>query len=335
MTVPVLVGHALSPAAHATIEAVDGASVRWLELPDQATADTLADDPVEVLFADVIPTDLARVPNLRWVQYSGAGIDELVVPSDPDCRLTVTTASGGNAVPIAEYVLGAILSISQQHDARAANQHRRRWGWDDARAALFAGGLTGTTVTLVGYGSIGREVARLARAFDMRVLAVKRDPGARVDHGWHRPGRGDPEGILPDRMVGLDGLAAAVSEARFVVMAAPATAATRGSLGDAVLAAMRPDTWLINVARGTLFDQAALTSALSARRIAGAWLDVTAVEPLPADDALWGLPNVRITPHIAGANATSWDVISELFADNLRRYVAGQQLLNRVGPGGY
>jgi phosphoglycerate dehydrogenase-like enzyme len=243
--------------------------------------------------------------------------------------------SGANAVPIAEYVMAAILSVSQRHTERAANQRLHHWQWDASRAALFGQGLTGITLTLIGYGSIGREVARLARAFGMRVLAVKRDPTARRDEGWALPGRGDPDGVLPERIVGLEGLAGAVAEARFVVVAAPATAATRGTLGDATLRAMAGDAWLINVGRGTLFDQAALTRALAEGRIAGAFLDVTAVEPLSPDDPLWDLPTVRITPHVAGAHAGTWDIISGLFADNLRRYVAGEPLINRVGEGGY
>jgi phosphoglycerate dehydrogenase-like enzyme len=335
VVVSVVVGHPLTDDQLAPIRAIPGVSVRVHELADQEAADAFVDAEVEVLYADVVPADLSRVPRLRWVQYSGAGVDELVLPPNWAERLVVTTASGANAVPIAEYVMAAILSVSQRHAERAANQRDHHWAWDASRAALFGRGLTGTTLTLVGYGSIGREVARLARAFGMRVLAVKRDVGTRRDDGWTQPGRGDPDGSLPERIVAADGLAEVVAQARYVVVAAPATAATRGVLGDAVLRAMTRDAWLINVGRGTLFDRDAITRALVEGRIAGAFLDVTAPEPLPADDPLWDLPTVRITPHVAGAHDASWDVIGGLFADNLRRFTAGEPLLNRVGGDGY
>ena len=139
-------------------------------------------------------------------------------------------------------------------------------------------------MTLVGYGSVGREVARLAQPFGVRILAVKARPDERIDTGFRLPGTGDPDGVIPERIVGLERLADVVEEADYVVVAAPSTAETRGVLGAAILAALPPDAWLINVGRGDIFNEPALIDALRGRPSGGAILDVTGVEPLDAEE---------------------------------------------------
>jgi phosphoglycerate dehydrogenase-like enzyme len=305
------------------------------EMPDQASIDQLEDEEVEVLFADSAPTDLTRTPRLRWLQYSGAGVDALAVDAPWERGLLVTSASGTHAVYMAEYAIGAMLIASHRWRERAEHQRLHEWSTNARREALIAQSLEGRTVAIIGYGSIGREVARLANAFGMRVVAVKARPEALADDGWTLPGRGDPEGTIPERVYGLDGIGSAVSEADFVVVAAPLTSGSRAIVGAQILRSIRPDAWLVNVGRGSLFDEDELIEALRTGRLAGATLDVTAVEPLPSDSPLWTLPNVMLTPHVSGAGVGLWDRLTDLFVENLRRYANGEPLLNLVRREGY
>jgi phosphoglycerate dehydrogenase-like enzyme len=247
----------------------------------------------------------------------------------------VTSGSGTHVVFIAEYVIGAMLIATHHWRERAAFQRDGVWAQGSDREQLFGRALGGRTVAIIGYGSIGREVARVASVLGMRVLAAKARPEMLADEGWIQPGRGDPQGTIPERVVGMDGIGSITAEADFVVVAAPLTADSRGVLGSQILAAIRPDAWLVNVGRGGLFDEHELIEALRDGRMAGATLDVTTVEPLPSDSPLWTLPNVVLTPHVSGAGIGIWDRLIELFAENLRRYASGEPLLNLVRREGY
>jgi phosphoglycerate dehydrogenase-like enzyme len=290
----------------------------------------LVDPEVEVLFASHPPADLAGMPKLRWFQTSSAGLDDVMVQDPWGHGLVVTNGSGIHAVHMGEYVLGAALLWSERLDARLANRTGHRWDRDFAGRELRGRRLRGRTAAIVGYGSLGREAARMLHALGVRILAVKADPDRRVDPGWREPGTGDPEGALPERIVGTDGLRDVVAEADVVVLTLPATPRTRGILDASVLAAMRPHALLVNVGRGALVDQDALIETLRAGRIGGAVLDVTVPEPLPDDSPLWTFPDCLVTPHLSGwgDEAALWHTTALLFADNLRRYVAGEPLLN-------
>jgi phosphoglycerate dehydrogenase-like enzyme len=290
----------------------------------------LADPDVEVLLGGFAPPDLMGVPRLRWLQTASAGIDDLA-PRDPwRLGLTVTNGSGIHAVHMGQYVLGATLLWSERLEARLANRTGARWDRTYADPALRSRRLRGRTAAIVGYGSLGREVARLLHALGMRILAVKADPRTRADAGWREPGTGDPEGVLPERFVGSDELRATVAEADVVVLTLPATPSTAGIVDASVLAAMRPEALLVNVGRGVLVDQDALIGALAERRIGGAVLDVTVPEPLPDDSPLWTLADCLVTPHISawGDEAALWHTTALLFAENLGRYARGEPLLN-------
>lgn len=329
MTTIVLNGYPLDAAQRKRIETAAGRlSVVHHAIDDQANLDALDGETVEVLLADFIPTDLSAWPRLSWLQYSGAGVDALAEAAPWSKGLVVTTASGGNAVAIGEYVLGWLLHLSQQIGQLLDNQRLRAWA--DTRMALGGYGLRGRTLTIVGYGSVGREVARLAHAFGVRILAVKARPDDRRDPGYRWPGTGDPDGSIPERIVAVEQLGEVVGQADYVLVAAPLTPATRGVLGRSILAALRPDAWLINVGRGDIFDERDLIEALQAHRFGGAILDVAWREPLESSNPLWTMPNVVVTPHVAGLSATTWDALADLFAENLARYVAGEPLLNLV-----
>ena len=222
---------------------------------------------------------------------------------------------------------------SERLGARLAHQRAGRWDRETAVETLPGRRLRGRTAVIVGYGSLGREVARLLHALGIRIIAVKSDPTTRIDRGWREPGTGDPDGVLPERFVGSSDLREVVREADVVVLTLPATPRTMRIVDASILAAMRPDALLVNVGRGALVDQDALIEALADGRIT-AVLDVTDPEPLPDDSPLWTLPDTLVTPHISalGDVAALWHTAALLCAENLRRYVAGEPLLNVTSP---
>ncbi len=313
------------------LAAVDARLAIVFEGEDSFDWSAALDDPgCEVLLANHPPPDLSRFPRLRWIQMASAGLDAFIV-NDPWARgITLTNGSGIHAVHMAEYVLGAVLLWGQRLEARLANRVDRRWDRPFASQELRGRRLRGRTAAIVGYGSLGREAARVLHALGMRIVAVKADPSVSVDHGWREPGTGDPDGSLPERFAGADGLTAVLGEADVVVLTLPSTPRTRGMIDAAALAAMRPDALLVNVGRGALVDQEALIDALARRRIGGAVLDVTTPEPLPPDSPLWSLPNSLVTPHLSawGDEDALWHTTAMLFAENLGRYVRGEPLLN-------
>jgi phosphoglycerate dehydrogenase-like enzyme len=270
-----------------------------------------------------------QVPRLRWVQLHSAGADHAIGHPVLSDEVILTTTSGIHAINMGEYVLALMLAWA--HRLPALLDHQRRAEWPEGRFRLFASQeLRGATVGIVGYGSIGREVGRLARAFGMRVLALQRgdDP---ADRGYAIPGVGDPEGRFPERFYRPHELRTMLAECDYVALAVPLTEATRNLIGEAELRAMKSSAFLINIARGGVVDEPALVQALQEGWIGGAGLDVFAQEPLPADSPLWGMENVILTPHIAGFTSHYNDRAADVFAENLRRYLAGQPLLNHVG----
>jgi phosphoglycerate dehydrogenase-like enzyme len=187
---------------------------------------------------------------------------------------------------------------------------------------------------VLGYGSIGREVARLGDALGMRVLAVKSNPAQWRDEGFRPSGIGDAEGSLPERIVGLEALIDVLKEADAVVIALPLTGRTRGLLGRRELGAMKAHAWIVNVGRGPMIDETALIDALTAGRLGGAYLDVFDDEPLPADHPYWDTPNLFVSPHIAGVNSYEryWQDMGVLLEQNVHRFVAGEPLINAIDP---
>src|SRR5436190_849579 len=203
---------------------------------------------------------------------------------------------------------------------------------DEQRWPLFVPTeLRGAALGVIGYGSIGRELARMATtALGMRVLACKRDPSRRADDGYRLPGTGDPEGALPEAWFAPARLHDLLARSDVVVMCAPLTSQTRAMIGAAELAAMKPSAFFVNVGRGATVDEAALAAALQAGRLAGAAADVFAEEPPAAGHPLYGGDDVIVSPHVSGFLASYDDRCTDLFAENLRRYLAGAPLLNLV-----
>ncbi|MGQ9684253.1 MAG: D-2-hydroxyacid dehydrogenase [Anaerolineae bacterium] len=282
----------------------------------------------EVLLASDLPAGPQAAPHLRWLQIGHAGLDDLCAHPIVQSGIAVTNASGIHAVPMAEHVLGLMLMWCRQLHLTMNWQSRRLWP-QGRQQAYRATDLRGKTLGIIGYGSIGREAARLAQAHGMRVLALNRTR-ERADRGWCQPGTGDPQGEIPAQWYGPDGLLDLLRESDYVLVAAPLTPETRGMIGRHELAACRPHAFVVNVGRGALFDEEALIAALRSGQIGGVGLDVFAQEPLPRSSPLWRMENAILTPHVSGSSTGNSERLSMLFAENLARYVQGQPLLNLV-----
>ena len=300
-------------------------------------AASLADLSAELATTEVFLTslklpDAKQAPRLRWVQAYSAGVEGwLATAGDRLNEVALTTASGVHGPVMAEASLMMMLAWSHALPQMMAHQARHSWPAD--RYKVFAPAeLRGATLGIVGYGSIGRETARLACAMGMRVLACKRNPQQRPDPGWTVPGTGDPSGELPERYFGIEQLNDMLAECDSVLLTLALTPATRHIIDKAALRHMKPSAVLVNVARGGLVDEPALIEALQTGVIRAAGLDVFETEPLPADSPLWDLPNALLMPHISGFTPAYDERLLTLFAENLRRYLAGEPLLNRVDP---
>ena len=306
------------------LRAMPGLEVVDLSGDDAFDPATLVDDAVEILIAGWPPSDLSRVPALRWLQVPSAGVDHMA--ADPPWRkgLLVTNARGVYAVPIAEYVSGMVLRVHQPAATWSADQAAHRWPSGEPPLVSI---IRDRTAVVAGYGSIGREVARQLAALGMRIVAVKRRPGERRDPSFRVPGTGDPDGSIPERIVDEAMLAEVAREADVLVVTMPLTEVSRGIVGREVIAALPRHAWLVNISRGALVDEPALLEALRAGRLAGAVLDVFGEEPLPTDSPWWDVPNVIVTPHASGHTLRFFD---ELVIENVRRYLAGEPLLNPV-----
>ena len=293
----------------------------------------LADGPledVEVLLrgwlaADAFDRLLAKAPNLLWVHSATTGVERALTPAARERGVVITNARGVFSRPIAEYVLMMILAVSRKLPQLLELQRERTW------QPLEGAELRDVTVGIVGLGSIGRAVGSLASAFGCRVIATRR----RTEAG-SSPAAADPDGpageLKLDRLLTPDRLHELLGESDFVVLAAPLTPETEGMIDASALAAMKPGSWLINVARGRLVDERALIRALQDGPMGGAVLDTFVDEPLQSESPFYDLPNVIVTPHTSWSSGRVLDRSVELFCDNLRRYAAGEPLLNVVDP---
>jgi D-2-hydroxyacid dehydrogenase (NADP+) len=246
--------------------------------------------------------------NLEWFHSMSAGVDSPVFSTFLERGARLTTSSGASAPPIAGTVMLYLLALSRNLPGWLRSQAAHEWSPAPVRE------LDGQRLVMVGYGPIGQEVVRLATAFGMDAVVVRRS--ARGD---------EPCPVRP-----LSELADTVRDAGAVVVALPLAPETRGVVSADVIAAMPSDAVFVNVGRGELVDQPALTAALASGRLAGAGLDVFDPEPLPPDDALWDLPNVIISPHTSGSSDGTTARVAEIFLDNLGRFVRGDALRNEA-----
>jgi len=282
----------------------------------------------QVLYTDRIIPDPELAPNLKWVQHHHAGIESsLEFLSKDRPNLIVTTLSGAAVSQIAEYILTMLLAFGRKLPTLSELQQKAEWP-KDRWERLKPRELRNSTVGIIGYGSIGRQVAHLLHAFGATVLATKSNAMQPADKGYTPEDTGDPEGDLVHRLYPAQALKSMLKDCDFIVVAVPRTEATRGLVNAEALSACKPGAYLIDVSRGSVVDHTALIKALSEKKLAGAALDVFPEEPLPSKSSLWGMPNVIITPHIAGVSSHYDERAMALFAENLSRYIADLPLYN-------
>lgn len=295
---------------------------RWpkmivVHLPEyQHLGEELPDTDIFVGYS-LKPQQLLDARKLKWIHSTAAGVAQLMYPELRDSGIVVTNPSGIFSIPMAEHTMGLLLALARNFPESVRHQDRSHWGqqeiWDQPQHLTE---LNGQLLLIVGCGSIGKELARRARSFDMRVW------------GLTRSGQGDTTHV--EKIAPVSELRQVLPLADFVVIAAPETPETRHLIGAAELARMKPGARVINVARGSLLDEAALVNALKDGRLGGAALDVTGMEPLPEDSPLWKAPRLLITPHTSAVSDRLWVRQTEILVELLERWFDGRELFNRV-----
>jgi len=263
------------------------------------------------------PEFVRAARHLVWVQAQSAGVDRYLAVKElaDDDRIVLTNMRGVHGPAIADHVFAMLLALTRDLPVHLAGRAGGEWRRDGS-GVLRPIALKGRTLLVVGLGGIGTEIARRGRGFDMRVVGIRRGD--------------DPAPDFVERVAKPDELRALLPDADVVAIAVPLTAETTNLFGRAAFAAMKPGSYLINIARGKVVDTEALLAALTSHKLAGACLDVTDPEPLPRDHPLWKLPNVVITPHVSSVAELTDDRRWALFRENLRRFDAGEPLLNVV-----
>jgi D-2-hydroxyacid dehydrogenase (NADP+) len=267
----------------------------------------------DVIYGLIPPKDiLQRAPRLKWIQMMSAGVDRLRDTDIWRSKVMITGVSGIHATPIGEFILQFMLMFAKGAPQCFQMKQKREWRRFPPTT------LRGRTVGIVGLGHIGREAARLSKAFGMKVIATRRST---KKAGTAR---------YVDRLLPAGQLPLLLKESDFVVIATPHTSETHHLIGEKELNMMKSTAYIINIARGGIIDEAALVKALEEKRIAGAGLDVTEREPLPAESRLWDFPNVILSPHVSGGMEDYMGQATELFCENLRRYLDGKKLRNVI-----
>jgi D-2-hydroxyacid dehydrogenase (NADP+) len=256
---------------------------------------------------------IASLPKLRFVQSFSAGTDQYDEALFASRGVRLANAQGVNERAVAEHAMALILALTRQLHKARDNQRERRWRGMIGDRALREQELGGGTLVVVGLGRIGMRLARLARAFEMRVIGVRRTA--------------TPASEAADEVVAVAGLEGALAKADVVALTCPLTQETEGLIGVAALKALKPGALLINVARGKVVDEAALLAALSDGRVGAAALDCFHDEPLPAESPFWTLPNVLITPHSAGETGRYEANLVDILVDNIERLLRGETAL--------
>lgn len=271
---------------------------------------------VDVLYGFPQAGALAKADKLRWIQSPGAGVDwigRLPGLAEND-EIIVTNTRGAHAPSIAEHVFGLLLAFTRGIPQAVTWQRDHYWGRNEGYRALRE--IKGSTMGIIGFGAIGRAIARRALAFEMQVIALDAHPvaaGPELDEVL----TGDR---LPELLAGSD----------VVVVTVPYSAGTHHLLDAERLGMMRKDAYLIAISRGGIVEEGALAALLTSGHLAGAGLDVTETEPLPADSPLWDVPNLILTPHVAGASGPKERRCVEILRENLVRYASGEELVNVV-----
>ncbi len=283
-----------------------------------AVCETLEEFNREIEDADVmlgwkiLPETFARAKKLRWIQFGSTGIDHTTFPELLESSVILTNLGGIHTRPVAEHVFAQMLALTRRLDLAMKQQIEHKW--ERGEIASTADELAGKTLGIIGLGRIGLNIARIAKAFEMRVVGTKRTV----------------EGALPnvDAAYPAEELEAVLREADYLVLVLPLTGQTASLLGERELGLMKRGARIINAARGALIDHDALGGALRNGHLAGAALDVFPEEPLPPDSPIWDLPNVIITPHTGASTPRYADRAFEVFRRNLNAFLTGGEMIN-------
>jgi len=282
--------------------------------------------------ADIVYTgdakfDPSMASHLQWVQLNLAGVEHLADSALARSGIPVANARGAYSPIVAEFAMGLLLALSRRLPAACQFQAAAKW----SEEALCGVSLYGKTLAIVGYGSIGRQVARIAHSMGMRILACKSNPSKRHEaSSFVFKGTGDPDGALPAQWFGINEIEQMFRLADHVAVTLPRTNDTLNLIGGRELRALPSHAFMVNVGRGGIVDEAALAEHLIARRLAGAALDVFDREPLDPGSPLWHAPNTIIMPHIGSYTAEQVAMAGEVLIENVRRHLVGEPLLNLV-----
>ena len=284
----------------------------------------------EILFTWGAIPDPETVPQLRWVQSYLAGADRLLShPLAEKEDLLITTNSGANATQVAEHTIMMMLSLGRNLPDAFARQNQSEWLSNQEERQRMKE-LRGSVVGIIGYGAIGGHLARLLQPFGVEILATKANAKNPHYEGYLPEGQGDPEGDYFTRLYPPEAIKSVLQESDFVIVTVPLTKKTKDMIGEKEFNSFKAGSFLVDVSRGGVVNHDALIGALVQNKLAGAALDVFPEEPLPADNPMWQMPNVIISPHMAGVSPNYIRRAVQLFKENILRYMNAEQLLNQV-----
>jgi phosphoglycerate dehydrogenase-like enzyme len=286
----------------------------------------------DILYTGHLLPEPDSVPNLRWIQFSSSNTEFFIkspLQQKPD--LVATNLSGASSIQVAEHTLMMLLALGHHLPLLMKSQEQAKWA-NKEFVDLKPVELSSTTVGIIGYGSIGRQIAYLLRPFGATILATKREAMQPKDRGYAPDGLGDPQGNLFHRLYPIQAIKSMLHLCDFIVVSLPLTPETHNLIGAEELEAAKVGCFLIDISEGGIIDHEAVISALQEHHLAGAALDVFPEEPLPSTSPLWLMPNVILTPHISGVSRYSNERAITLFTENLNRFLTGQPLYNHINP---
>jgi len=308
---------ALAPGMRLTMVPHGGTAI-----PKEALKDAV------IIYTDMANFDPADAPRLKFVQTNSAATNPFRKSKVATDSTPVANVTGAYTAAVAECAMALLLALTRRITLGCRFQAESRWPED---YDPWAGDdLYGRTMGIVGYGSIGRHIARLAQAFGMNVLACKRRPAQRKDDSYLLPGTGDPDGKIPKAWFGQDQIAAMFRQSDVAMIALPDVPTTQRLIGKGELAALPKHSYFVNIGRGAVVDEPALIECLQKGAIAGAGLDVFVEEPLPASSPLWKMSNVLIMPHVASWTNMQAVRAAEVLIENVRRHLNGEPLVNLI-----
>ncbi|OHB55884.1 MAG: hypothetical protein A2Y12_04760 [Planctomycetes bacterium GWF2_42_9] len=310
------------------LRAIENVSVHTIEPAEKARVIPAAEvQDVDFLFCTCPPSNLDDMKKLKIVQIASAGYTQLLGLDLPKRNIKACNAAGVNDIPIAQWNIAMMINLLRNVRGMIRNQEVGIWD----RSACFQRDIRGLTLGIWGYGGIGRETARLAKAMGLKVYVLDFNVGPRPAM-YVVAGTGDPQGVLPDKVFLPAQQKEFLSGLDFLMLSMPLTKKTEGIIGDEQLSMLQPHAFLLNPARGPLIRESSLLNALRKGLIAGAAIDTHYYYPMPADHPLWKFPNVIMTPHISGSTASPnflpllWDIVTQ----NVYRFQTGQPLLNEL-----